>query len=134
MDNVSFPDWPGWSRSPLSYGRSMENPLDTPALAQLALRCGLVTEEQLQEAYVEVDPRGSDPEPLRRCLERKGILTPWQSQKLLKGDIDGYFLGGYKLLYKIKSGSFGRVHRAEDPRTGRVVAIKVLRRRWSDDP
>jgi serine/threonine protein kinase len=112
----------------------MENPLDTPALAQLALRCGVVTEEQLQEAYDEVDPRGSDPELLLRFLERKGYLTPWQSQKLLKGDTDGYFLGGYKLLYKIKSGSFGRVHRAEDPRTGRVVAIKVLRRRWSDDP
>jgi CheY-like chemotaxis protein len=111
----------------------MEN-LDTPAVAQLAVRCALVTEEQLQEAYEEVDPRGANPEPLLLFLERKGYLTPWQSAKLLKMDADGYFLGGYRILYKIASGSFGRVFRAEDPRTGRVVAIKVLRRRWSEDP
>jgi CheY-like chemotaxis protein len=111
----------------------MEN-LDTPAVAQLAVRCGLVTEEQLREAYVEVDSRAPDPEPLLRFLERKGYLTPWQSVKLLKGDPDSYFLGGYRILYKIASGSFGRVFRADDPRTGRVVAIKVLRRRWSEDP
>jgi serine/threonine protein kinase len=110
----------------------MEN-LDTPALAQLAQRLGLVTEAQLVEAWDELDPRSQDPEALLRFLERKGYLTPWQSQKLLKRDPDGYFLGGYRLLYKIKSGSFGRVFRADDPRTGRVVAIKVLRRRWSED-
>src|SRR6516164_7656416 len=111
----------------------MEN-LDTPAVAQLAVRCALVTEEQLHEAYVEVDPRGADPEPLLRFLERKGYITPWQSVKLLKGDTDSYFLGGYRILYKIASGSFGRVFRADDMRTGRIVAIKVLRRRWSEDP
>src|SRR5262249_54299028 len=42
-------------------------------------------------------------------------------------------LGGYRILYKIAAGSFGRVYRADDPRSGRVVAVKVLRRRWSDD-
>jgi serine/threonine protein kinase len=66
-------------------------------------------------------------------MERKGYLTPWQSYKLLKGEPDGYFLGGYRILYKISSGSFGRVYRADDPRTGTVVAIKVLRRKWSED-
>src|SRR5205814_275606 len=37
------------------------------------------------------------------------------------------------ILYKIASGSFGRVYRADDAQTGIVVAIKVLRRKWSDD-
>ncbi len=111
----------------------MEN-LDTQAIAQLALRCGLVTESQMQEAWEDANPRDPNPEPFLRFMERKGYLTPWQSAKLLKGDTDGYFLGGYEILYKIASGSFGRVFRAEDPRSGRVVAIKVLRRRWSEDP
>src|SRR5262249_15356297 len=35
--------------------------------------------------------------------------------------------------YRIASGSFGRVYRADDPRTGRIVAVKVLRNRWSGE-
>ncbi|MCI0455958.1 MAG: serine/threonine protein kinase, partial [Gemmataceae bacterium] len=106
---------------------------DASSIAQQLLRLHLVTDAQLQECWDELGP-GSEPEPLLRCLERKRYLTPYQSHKLLKGDLDGYFLGGHKILYKIASGSFGRVFRAEDPQTGRVVAIKVLRRRWSEDP
>jgi serine/threonine protein kinase len=107
---------------------------DATALAQLALRVGLLTEAQLEEGWHDVGAHTNDSGPLLRALERKGYLTAWQSQKLLKGETDGYFLGGYRVLYKIASGSFGRVFRADEPQTGRVVAIKVLRRRWSEDP
>jgi eukaryotic-like serine/threonine-protein kinase len=107
--------------------------LDAVALADKALRLGLVKLEQLQEGWDEVGQRGGEAEPLVLVLERKGYLTPWQSQKLMKDDPDGYFLGGYRILYKIASGSFGRVYRADDPNTGTVVAIKVLRRKWSED-
>lgn len=95
---------------------------------------GLVTETQVGECYEEVDRHRADAAAMVRILERKGYLTPWQSQKLLKGDRDGYFLGGYRLLYRISSGTFGRVYRADDPKSGTVVAVKVLRKRWSDDP
>ncbi|MBM4070230.1 MAG: response regulator [Planctomycetes bacterium] len=108
--------------------------LDAVALAEKALRLGLVTIDQLQEGWEEVGQRGGEADPLLRALERKMHLTPWQSQKLLKNDNDGFFLGGYRILYKIASGSFGRVYRADDPHSGTVVAIKVLRRKWSDDP
>src|ERR671931_2442582 len=108
--------------------------LDAAMLAQQATKLGLLTEAQLQEALEFAASNGPDPLPLLLFLERKGYLTPWQSQKLQKGDLDGYFLGGYRVLYKVASGSFGRVFRADDPATGRVVAIKVLRRRWSENP
>jgi eukaryotic-like serine/threonine-protein kinase len=107
--------------------------LDAGTVAQQAVRLGLLTEDQVQEAWNELDRRTGPAEEFLRVMERKGHLTPWQSSKLLKGSTDGYFLGGYRLLYKIASGSFGRVFRAEDPRTGTVVAIKVLRSRWSED-
>jgi eukaryotic-like serine/threonine-protein kinase len=107
--------------------------VDAAALGERAVRIGLITLDQLQEGYEEIGQRGGDPEPLLLALERKRYLTPWQSQKLLKDDPDGYFLGGYRILYKIASGTFGRVYRADDPRSGTVVAIKVLRRKWSDD-
>src|SRR5262245_35123676 len=107
--------------------------LDATEFGRLAQRLGLINECQLPEV---LDELGAKPEPaaLVQLLQNKQYITSWQGTKLLKGDLDGYFLGGYRILYKIASGSFGRVHRAEDPRTGTVVAIKVLRRRWSDDP
>ena len=85
--------------------------VDATTVADLAIRVGLLTPVQVRDAWDEVGEQGGEPEPLLRALERKGYLTPWQSAKLLKGDDDGYFLGGYRLLYKIASGSFGRVFR-----------------------
>lgn len=106
--------------------------VDATTLANMAVRVGLLTPEQVQEAWEELGKKGGDPEPFLRAMERRGHLTPWQSAKLVKQEKDGYFLGGYRILYKIASGSFGRVYRADDPRSGRIVAIKVLRRKWSE--
>jgi serine/threonine protein kinase len=106
--------------------------MGTADFEQAILKLGLVSETELAEVHDELGP-SLDLQHLIAALERKSYLTPWQRGKVLKGDIDGYILGGYRLLYKIQSGSFGRVYRAEDPRDGRVVAVKVLRRRWSDN-
>ena len=107
---------------------------DALTLANAAIRLQLLQPHNVQEAWDELGERGgADPEPFLRIMERKGYLTPWQSTKLLKGDTEGYFLGGFRILYKIASGTFGRVYRADDPRTGRVVAIKVLRKKWFDN-
>jgi serine/threonine protein kinase len=107
--------------------------VDALALANAAVRQGLVQPHHVEEAWVELGERGGDVGNFLRVMERKGYLTPWQSGKLLKNETDGYFLGGFRILYKIASGTFGRVYRADDPRTGRIVAIKVLRRKWSEN-
>ncbi|MBX9627967.1 MAG: serine/threonine protein kinase, partial [Gemmataceae bacterium] len=107
--------------------------LDASGIGQLALRMGIVSDDQVRECLVDLDDKAAPPEAMVALMERKGILSPWQGRKLLKGDLDGYILGGYKLLYKIASGSFGRVYRAVDPRTGSVVAVKVLRNKWTMD-
>jgi serine/threonine protein kinase len=106
---------------------------DATGVAQMARRLDLVSDHQLSEAWDELGTRTGPAEPFLRLLERKGYLTPWQGSKLIKGDTDGLFLGGYRVLYRIAAGTFGRVYRA-DNRSGEVVAIKVLRRRWSEDP
>src|SRR5260370_33446689 len=105
----------------------------TAALGQRVLKLGLLTETQLREGRESLDVANPSPDQFLRALERKGLLTPWQSQKLLKGDMTGYCLGGYRILYKIASGSFGRVFRPVDPHSGVIVAIKVLRSRWSEE-
>lgn len=107
--------------------------LDASGIGQLALRLGLITDDQVRECLIELDDKTAPAQDLIRLMERKRYLTPWQGNKLLKGDTDGYFLGGYRLLYKIASGSFGRVYRGDDPRTGQGVAIKVLRNKWTMD-
>ena len=105
---------------------------DVDTLAQQALKLGLLSESQLSEVRHEMEEAGVAPDQLVMALQRKQYLTPLQTAKLLKGDTEGFFLGGYRLLYRIKAGSFGRVYRADDPGSGMVVAIKVLRRRWSE--
>ena len=107
--------------------------LDARTIGQEMVRVGLIPEEKFRQGLDEIGGPQVEGVRLLLYLERKGIITPWQSSKFLKGDREGFILGGYRLLYKIQSGSFGRVFRGEDQSSGRVVAIKVLRRRWSDD-
>jgi serine/threonine protein kinase len=108
--------------------------LTTSLLTKLVVKLNLLTHSQVEECQAAAASVSENPEELLRVMERKGYLTRLQIDKLLKGDTTGFTLGGYRLLYKIASGSFGRVFRGDDPRTGQVVAIKVLRKRWSDDP
>src|SRR5262245_25248019 len=108
--------------------------LDAKHISQLALSQRLITPAQLEEGLDELGTESSDGEKLLGLLERKSYLTAFQTEKLRKGDAHGYYLGNYRLLYKIASGSFGRVYRAEEPASGRVVAIKLLRQRWCDKP
>ena len=111
----------------------MSEPADASVAADLILRAGLVDEFSVRECLFELEDKKGPAEDLVRLMERKGLLTPLQGSKLLKGDTDGYFLGGYRVLYKISSGTFGRVYRGDDPRSGQVVAIKVLRNKWTQE-
>jgi serine/threonine protein kinase len=106
---------------------------DASGIGQLALRLGLVSEDQVRECLYDLDDKKAPSEEMIRLLERKRYLTSFQGNKLRKGDQDGYFMGGFRLLYKIASGSFGRVYRGDDPRSGQVVAVKVLRNKWMMD-
>ena len=67
-------------------------------------------------------------------LERRQLLTPFQTGRILKDETEGLVLGRYKLLYRNASGSFARVFRAESVDDGKTVALKLLRERWVDDP
>jgi CheY-like chemotaxis protein len=109
------------------------SPSDAAALANLALRVGIVNDGQIQEGWDELGTPNAPADALVRILERKGYLSPFQSAKLLRGDQGGYCMGGYRLRYKVGSGIFGQIFRADDPSTGQVVALKVLRPEWHED-
>ncbi|MCO8125105.1 serine/threonine protein kinase [Stieleria sp. TO1_6] len=65
-------------------------------------------------------------------MQRRGHVTTLQTEKIVRGDRAGYFYGDYKVLYLIGAGTFARVYRAS--KDGEVFAIKVLRKRFRDEP
>ena len=111
-----------------------EDVVDAGQMSKLVVQLNLIDEMTAVECLMDIGDKGAAAADYIALLERRSLLTPLQSNKLRKGDRDGYFLGGFRILYRIASGSFGRVYRGDDPRTGQIVAIKVLRRRWSEDP
>lgn len=90
---------------------------------------GLITLATLNEVF-ETEPIATA-DDLLNLFEKRSILTSYQISKLKKGDTSGFFIGRFKVLYKIASGGFARVFRAVDPTNNEVVAIKVLRDRFS---
>ena len=61
--------------------------LDASGIGQLALRLGIVTEDQLRECLGELDDKKAPASEMLRLMERKKYLTPWQAHKLVKGDL-----------------------------------------------
>src|SRR5262245_38458778 len=98
----------------------MTEPVDADGIAQLVVRLGLTDEHTARELLIELGDRKAPASDMVQLMQRKGVLTPYQGTKLMKGDLDGYFLGGYRVLYKISSGTFGRVYRGDDPRSGQI--------------
>lgn len=64
-------------------------------------------------------------------MQRHGVVTTLQTEKILKGDRQGFFYGDYKVLYLIGAGTFARVYRAA--KEDEVFAVKVLRKRFRDE-
>ena len=72
-------------------------------------------------------------EDFLQTLVRREFLTNYQVERLMKGDRTGFFFGDYRVLYLVGSGTFARVYRAVHRRTGQIVALKVLRNRYSEN-
>ncbi len=100
----------------------------------MLVRLDLVPQHQIDICLGQLGKKNCQVDDLLKSLEHKGFLTSYQSGRISKGEIDGLVLGRYKLMYRNASGSFARVYRACDLKSGRMVGLKVLRQRWSEDP
>jgi serine/threonine-protein kinase len=103
-------------------------------IAQRAFDLGLVDERQLQEVWGQFGSHHVGVDDFLQLLVRREIVTNYQVERLVKGERTGFFFGDYKVLYLVGSGTFARVYRAVHRETGQVVAIKVLRKRYSENP
>jgi eukaryotic-like serine/threonine-protein kinase len=109
--------------------------LSAELLLQRAVDYGILTDRQFQEVWLSVGSRMASMDEVKKQLLRGEYMTNYQVERLAKGDTTGFFYGPYKVLYAVGAGTFARVFRAVHRETREVVALKVLRKRWSDpDP
>ena len=97
----------------------------------LVKRSQLIEEEQLERYLVKLRAKtdGSLPdtqEAMAQALIEEGLLTDWQSDKLLSGKHRGFILGKYKLLRMLGKGGMSSVYLAEHILMRARRAIKVL--------
>lgn len=102
------------------------------SLTQRCIDLELATPAQIDRLWGELRTEQVTFEEVKSHLLRKGIITNFQLERMLTGERLGYFYGPYKVLYMIGAGTFARVFRATHRETGKVVAVKVLRRRHRD--
>jgi eukaryotic-like serine/threonine-protein kinase len=97
-------------------------------LAQRALDVSVVDDAQLQAAWNEAGSTGAPLDVFQQVLLRRGLLTQYQLDKLMRTESrTGFYYGDYKVLYCVGAGTFARVFRAIHKTTGQMVAVKVLR-------
>ncbi|MEM6473089.1 MAG: serine/threonine-protein kinase, partial [Planctomycetota bacterium] len=109
--------------------------MELPSPEEFARRIadlGLAERRTVEQAMGELGGVEVTLETVIDQMQRRGLVTTLQTEKILRGDRSGYFYGEYKVLYLIGAGTFARVYRAS--RDGQVFAIKVLRKRFRDEP
>ncbi|MCD4728561.1 MAG: protein kinase [Pirellulales bacterium] len=102
-------------------------------VAERAFDLGLLDERQLRDVWGSFGSHNVPMEDFLQILVRREYLTNYQVERLVKGERTGFFFGNYRVLYLVGSGTFARVYRAVHRETGQVVAVKVLRNRYSEN-
>ncbi|KAA1260041.1 Serine/threonine-protein kinase PrkC [Rubripirellula obstinata] len=104
----------------------------TPQMfTQRIVELGLAEQRDVDHAVNQLGVGDHTMNDVIKTVQRHGILTTLQTDKILKGDRVGFFYGEYKIQYLIGAGTFARVYRAE--KGGEVFAVKVLRKRFRDE-
>jgi eukaryotic-like serine/threonine-protein kinase len=94
-------------------------------------KSGLLTKEQV-DPFLEQLRKDVPADVLEneQALAEKfvaaGLLTPWQTEKLVQGKHKGFLLGNYKLLRHLGAGGMSTVFLAEHKHMRQRRAIKVL--------
>ncbi len=108
--------------------------LSAEQFAQRVMDANLLDERQLESIWSDLGSREASVDAFKQLAMRRELLTNYQVEKLIRGDRSGFFYGNYQTLYLVGTGTFARVYRAVQRDTRAIVALKVLRRRYSTDP
>jgi serine/threonine protein kinase len=91
-------------------------------------RSGVLTKRQFEEvrAKVKSGEYPQAPTDLAERLVGEGVLTGFQSRRLLRNKVHGLVIDRYVILDRLGSGAMGRVFKAQHRLMGRVVALKLI--------
>src|SRR6185312_10436209 len=94
-------------------------------------RSSLIDRGQLDQVIGEFLSKhpGAEPPALAEYLVSQGVLTAFQSERLLQGKTQGFVLGPFTLTDALGSGSMGTVYKAHSKTDTNWYAVKVLPRR-----
>ena len=108
--------------------------IDADKLAQRIHDARLMESRDIDAVLSQAGGRGqADTDLFISFLLRGEHITNWQLQRLVEGHRKGYLYNNWKILYRIGEGTFARVYRASNVKTGDIKAIKVLRSRHSSN-
>ena len=106
---------------------------------KLAVDQGLCTDEELRQSIKELQERRKvNPVMLQELMIELGYITASQAARLKRNlkENKGAFhqIPGYKILGKIGAGAMAFVYKAQQLSLNRTVAIKVLPKRFTENP
>ena len=109
-------------------------PVAETELGRIVVEMGLVTQQELEDCISLVS--SSSEQSLAGVLVAKGSVTQRQIERALaklEESRGGRQIPGYRILSKIGSGAMATVFKAQQLSLDRIVAIKVLPRRLSEN-
>lgn len=106
---------------------------------KIATEQGLCTDAELQHAQAELKTRSqTNPTVLRKLMVELGFITATQAERLNKNIKESKAVAtkipGYKILGKIGAGAMAFVYKARQLSLDRIVAIKILPKRFTENP
>lgn len=105
----------------------------------MAIEQGLCTDKELQQSFEELKTRSTaNPAILKDLMVELGYITESQAERLGTGIKESkaaaHQIPGYKIVGKLGAGAMAVVYKARQLSLNRMVAIKILPKRFTENP
>ena len=106
---------------------------------KMVVEQGLCTDDELRKSLEELESRHKiNPTILQDLMIELGYITESQAERLKTGikesKVAAHKIPGYKVIGKLGAGAMAVVYKARQLSLNRIVAIKILPKRFSENP